>query len=109
MVQGADTLIGSQVEIEADMVVLATAVVPRVGSKDLAQRLGIAYDQYGFYNEYHPKLKPVETVTGGIFLSGACIGPMDVPTAVAQDRPSPRRSWVSSRTTRWRASRSRPR
>lgn len=84
VVQGADTLTGSQVEIEADMVVLATAVVPRLGSKDLAQRLGIGYDQYGFYNEYHPKLKPVETVTSGIFLSGACIGPMDVPTAVAQ-------------------------
>ena len=84
VVQGADTLTGSQVEVEADLVVLATAVVPRVGAKDLAQRLGISYDQYGFYNEYHPKLKPVETVTAGIYLAGACIGPMDIPTAVAQ-------------------------
>jgi heterodisulfide reductase subunit A len=84
IVQGADTLSGSQIEVEADLVVLATAVIPRPGAKDLAQRLGIGYDQYGFYNEYHPKLKPVETVTGGIFLAGACIGPMDIPAAVAQ-------------------------
>ncbi len=84
VVQGADTLSGSQVDIEADLVVLATAVVPRPGSKDLAKRLGIGYDEYGFYNEYHPKLRPVETVTGGIFLAGACIGPMDIPSAVAQ-------------------------
>lgn len=84
IVQGADTLTGSQIEIEADMVVLATAVVPRLGSLDLAQTLGISYDNYGFYNEYHPKLKPVETTTAGIYLAGACIGPMDIPAAVAQ-------------------------
>ncbi len=84
IVQGADTLTGSQIEIEADMVVLATAVVPRLGSLDLAQALGIGYDNYGFYSEYHPKLKPVETTTAGIYLAGACIGPMDIPAAVAQ-------------------------
>lgn len=84
IVQGADTLTGSQVEIAADLVVLATAVVPRKGALELAQKLGISYDHYGFYNEYHPKLKPIETTTAGIYLAGACIGPMDIPTAVAQ-------------------------
>lgn len=84
VVQGADTLSGSQVEMDADLVVLATAVVPRVGAKDLAKRLGISYDQYGFYNEYHPKLRPVETATAGIYLAGACIGPADIPASVAQ-------------------------
>jgi len=84
MVQGADTLSGSQVEIEADMVVLATAIVSRQGADSLAQKLGIGYDKYKFYNEYHPKLRPVETVTAGIFLSGTCMGPMDIPESVAQ-------------------------
>ncbi len=84
IVQGADTLTGSQIEVKADMVVLATAVIPRKGAIDLAQKLGISYDDYGFYNEYHPKLKPVETTTAGIYLAGACIGPMDIPAAVAQ-------------------------
>jgi heterodisulfide reductase subunit A len=84
IVQGADTLSAGQVEIEADMVVLATAIVSRTGADVLAQTLGISYDKYKFYNEYHPKLRPVETVTAGIFLAGACLGPMDIPESVAQ-------------------------
>ena len=84
VVQGADTLSGSQVEIEADMVVLATALVARTGADQLAQKLGIGYDRYKFYNEYHPKLRPVETVTAGIFLAGTCMGPMDIPDSVSQ-------------------------
>ncbi len=83
IVQGADTLSGTQVEIEADMVVLATAIVARSGADQLAQRLGIGYDKYSFYNEYHPKLRPVETVTAGIFLAGTCVGPMDIPESVS--------------------------
>jgi len=84
IVQGADTLSGSQIEMEADLVVLATAVLPRVKSKDLGRKLGISYDEYGFYNEGHPKLRPVETATAGIYLAGACIGPVDIPTSVSQ-------------------------
>jgi heterodisulfide reductase subunit A len=84
VVQGADTLSASQVEIEADLVVLATAIVARDGADTLAQRLGIGYDRHRFYNEYHPKLKPVETVTAGIYLAGACAGPMDIPESVSQ-------------------------
>ncbi len=88
VVQGADTLSGTQVVIEADMVVLATALVSRPGADSLAQKLGIGYDKYKFYNEYHPKLKPVETVTAGIFLSGACVGPMDIPESVSMGSAS---------------------
>ncbi len=83
IVQGADTLSGTQVEIEADMVVLATAIVPRKSAIELAQKLGIGYDRYGFYNEYHPKLRPVETVNAGIYLAGTCVGPMDIPDSVS--------------------------
>ncbi|MBI5234578.1 MAG: CoB--CoM heterodisulfide reductase iron-sulfur subunit A family protein, partial [Deltaproteobacteria bacterium] len=82
MVHGADTLSGSQVEIEADMVVLATAIVSRQGADTMAQKLGIGYDRYKFYNEYHPKLRPAETVTAGIYLAGTCMGPMDIPDSV---------------------------
>lgn len=84
IVEGVDTLSGTQVEVEADMVVLATAIVPRNGAKELAQRLGISYDTYGFYNESHPKLRPVETNTAGIYLAGTCQGPMDIPDSVSQ-------------------------
>ena len=84
LVKGADTLQGSAVEIEADMVVLATAMVPQDDAVDFAKTLGIGYDKHGFYSEQHPKLMPVDSSTGGIYLAGACQGVKDVPETVAQ-------------------------
>jgi len=84
IVRGADTLLaGKPVEIEADMVVLATAAVSCDGSESLAQKLHVSYDPYKFFAEAHPKLKPVETNTAGIFLAGACQAPKDIPESVA--------------------------
>ncbi len=79
-----DTLVGRPVAIDADMVVLSSAVEPQADAAQLAQTLGIAYDADGFYSEAHPKLKPVETATAGVFLAGACQGPKDIPTSVQQ-------------------------
>ena len=84
IVKGADTLAGQPMTVEADLVVLADAVVPRLGSESLAQMLGVAYDTDGFYSEAHPKLRPVETATAGVFLAGACQAPKDIPEAVSQ-------------------------
>jgi heterodisulfide reductase subunit A len=84
IVRGADTLAGQPVTVEADMVVLADAIVPRSGSEKLAQMLGVAYDTDGFYSEAHPKLRPVETAAAGVFLAGACQAPKDIPDSVAQ-------------------------
>ena len=70
IVKGVDTLLGaSPVEIEADMVVLATAGVANKGAEELAQKMHISYDPYQFFAESHPKLKPVETNTAGIYLA----------------------------------------
>ena len=82
-VWGFDTLSGEQVVIDADMVVLATAVRPQDGIKDLAQKLSVSVDADGFINEAHPKLRPVETNTAGVFVAGACQSPRDIPDAVA--------------------------
>ena len=84
MVRGADTLSGAQVEIAADMVVLAPALLPSPGVTELAQKLRIGYDEHGFLSEAHPKLRPVETNTAGIFLAGACHSPKDIPESVSQ-------------------------
>jgi heterodisulfide reductase subunit A len=84
VVMGSDISLGIQVEIEADMVVLATAVQPRSGAEILAQKLGISYDGYNFYSEAHAKLRPVECATAGIYLAGACQGPKDIPDTVSQ-------------------------
>ena len=84
VVRGADTLLGTQVEIEADLVVLGTAVVAAPGAAQMAEKLHISYDTFGFYVESHPKLRPVETNTSGVFLAGACQGPKDIPASVGQ-------------------------
>ena len=63
------------------MVVLATAMVANKGAEELAKKLRVSYDAYNFLAEAHPKLRPVETNTAGIFLAGACQAPRD-----SQDR-----------------------
>jgi len=85
VVRGVDTLLGAQqMEIEADMVVLATAGVANAGAEELAQKLHVSYDSHHFFAEAHPKLRPVETNTAGIFLAGACQSPKDIPDSVSQ-------------------------
>ncbi|MBC8264389.1 MAG: CoB--CoM heterodisulfide reductase iron-sulfur subunit A family protein [Anaerolineales bacterium] len=83
VVWGADTLSGNQVEIKADLVVLATALVARDDAVDVARMLGIPYDENRLFTEAHPKLAPVETVTRGVFLTGACQAPKDIPDTIA--------------------------
>lgn len=84
IVKGSDTLLNAQpVEIEADMVVLASAAIANEGAEALAQTLHVSYDAHKFFAEAHPKLKPVETNTAGIMLAGACQAPKDIPESVA--------------------------
>ncbi|MEM2961278.1 MAG: hydrogenase iron-sulfur subunit, partial [Candidatus Bathyarchaeia archaeon] len=84
IVYAEDTLLGEPIELEAEMVVLATAAVPSKGSDDLARLLNITRGADGFFMESHPKLKPLDTPVDGIFLAGACQGPKDIPYSVAQ-------------------------
>ena len=83
-VMGVDTLLGQPVEIKADLVVLAVGVEASKGSPQLAEKLRISYDSYGFFMESHVKLKPVETNTAGVYLAGVCQGVKDIPASVAQ-------------------------
>lgn len=83
VVWGVDTLTGRKVELSADMVVLATAMIPQRESKDLAQKLGIKTDEFGFLTEAHRKLKPTETGVEGIYIAGSAQGPKDIADAVA--------------------------
>ena len=83
VVWGVDTLTGKKGEISADMVVLATAIIPQGGTKGLAQKLGINTDEYGFFTEAERKLRPVETNVEGIYLAGCAQGPKDIADAVA--------------------------
>src|SRR4030042_634301 len=82
VVKGADTLAGMPVEVEADLVVLATGVVPQTDAADVARMLSIPHDQFMLFTEAHPKLRPVESVTRGIFLAGQWQTPMAIPECV---------------------------
>lgn len=84
VIKSEDTLLGRPLEVEVDLVVLATAMVPAAGSEELAKMVGFSLDKDGFFQEAHPKLQPVETHTGGVYLAGACQGPKDIPDTVAQ-------------------------
>ncbi len=84
IVRGVDTLAGEPLAIEADLVVLASAMRPAQGASELAQKLNVGYDGDGFLSESHPKLRPVETNAAGVFVCGACQGPKDIPESVAQ-------------------------
>ena len=82
--QGEDSLLGKQVRVNADLVILETAMEPAEGSGELLAMLGCAKDGDGWVQEAHPKLRPVETQVGGVFLAGVCQGPKDIPDTVAQ-------------------------
>jgi len=84
VVRGVDTMLGEAVEVLADLVVMAVGIEGSKGAAQLAEKLRISYDSYGFFMESHPKLKPVETNTAGVYLAGACQGAKDIPAAVAQ-------------------------
>jgi heterodisulfide reductase subunit A2 len=84
VVSGVDTLSARNMEIRADLVVLATATRAQKGANRLAQLFGVGYDGHQFYSEAHPKLRPVESAAAGVFLAGACQGPKDIPESVAQ-------------------------
>lgn len=84
MVQGSDLLDNRQVLIEADMVVLAAAIEPDPSVREIATMLTVSIDTNNFLTEAHPKLRPVESPTAGIFLSGVCQGPKDIPETVSQ-------------------------
>ena len=84
MVQGSDLLANEQVTIAADMVVLAAAIEPDKTARSLGTMLTASMDTNDFFTEAHAKLRPVESPTAGIFLSGMCQGPKDIPETVSQ-------------------------
>ncbi len=84
MVWGVDTLTGRKVEIAADLVVLAAAIVPSSTSRALADMLGIEVDEFGFYVSADSEIMPVESGVPGVFLAGVGLGPQDIPETVAQ-------------------------
>jgi len=84
IVRADNASLGRPTEHEFEMVGLATAAIAPEGAQDLARILTVATDTHGFFMESHPKLKPIDTPTEGIYLAGSIQGPKDIPQSVGQ-------------------------
>jgi heterodisulfide reductase subunit A len=86
VVRAEDTLIQRQVELEVDLLVLSIGLEPRSDIDDIARIFNVTATKTedGFLMEAHPKLRPVDTLTDGIFVAGTVVGPKDIPDTVAQ-------------------------
>ncbi|MDP6635088.1 MAG: 4Fe-4S binding protein [Phycisphaerae bacterium] len=84
VVVAEDTLLGVTRRLPVDMVILSGALTPSADSADVGRVFSLGCSQGGFFLERHPKLAPVDSMSDGIFLAGACQGPKDIPDSVAQ-------------------------
>jgi heterodisulfide reductase subunit A len=82
-VKGEDANLGRTVQVDVGMVVLSTAIEAPHDAERVATLFGLGRTEDGFFAEAHPKMRPVETNTDGVFLAGAAQGPRDVPDTVA--------------------------
>jgi heterodisulfide reductase subunit A-like polyferredoxin len=87
-----DTLAHEQQRLQADLVVLSVAAAPSAGAIELAGRLGIDTDDYGFVARRDPAVSAVETAREGIFVCGSAVGPQVIPDSVAQASASAARA-----------------
>ncbi len=84
IVHAEDIGAGKHVALEVEMVGLSTAAIPSEGATDLGRVLTVPNDNHGWFLESHPKLKPLDTPTEGIYLAGSAQGPKDIPQSVSQ-------------------------
>ncbi len=84
IVKADDELLGEPYEEEADLVVLAVGLTQRQDADHLRSLLKLSLSPDRFYLEAHPKLRPLDTATDGIFLAGTCQGPKDIYDTISQ-------------------------
>ncbi len=81
---GENTLLGTPYRSTMDMVILSVGIKPHKDASVVQRLLNLSADTDGFFMEAHPKLRPVDTTTGGVFLAGAAEGPKDIKDSVTQ-------------------------
>lgn len=83
-VTATDYILGSKLEIDADIIALAAAVIPSAGSKQVSRLFTVPLGPDGFFQEAHVKLRPVEFAADGIYLCGMAHYPKHIPEAIDQ-------------------------
>jgi heterodisulfide reductase subunit A len=86
VIRAEDTLLGEPYELEADLVVLGVGMQPNEGVWDIVQMLKLSQSPDSFLMEAHPKLRPVDTATDGVFIAGCAASPKDIPDSIAQGK-----------------------
>ena len=79
-----DHILGNKLEIDADIIALAAAVIPSAGSKEVSQLFKVPLGPDGFFQEAHVKLRPVEFAADGVYLCGMAHYPKHIPEAINQ-------------------------
>ena len=92
-----DTLYDETLTLHADMLALSTGIGPSDGNRELADLLGVELDEDGFFAEVHPKLRPVDLGTPGLFLCGMAYGPRFITETVGQARAAALRAALTVR------------
>ncbi|UCH02896.1 MAG: hydrogenase iron-sulfur subunit [Candidatus Bathyarchaeota archaeon] len=84
VIKAEDTISGTPIEETFDMVVLSTAIIPRLGTEDLSKILGLHLGSDNFLLESHYKLKPIDSSKDGIYLCGCVLSPKDIRESVLE-------------------------
>jgi len=84
LISGQGFFTNEKFNIPADLVVLATGLMPNEDASKLFQTIHVSYDAKNYLLQAHPKLRPVETAMDGIFIAGCAVAPTDVPESVTQ-------------------------
>jgi len=79
-----DYILGKRLELDADVISLAAAVIPSASTKEIAGLFKVTLSPDGYFKEAHVKLKPVEFATDGVFLCGTAHYPKHVPETINQ-------------------------
>ena len=93
-----DSLLGKNLDIELDLAVLSIGMEPPEDADELQKILRLSRTADGFFMEAHPKLRPVDTLTGGVFLAGTIQGPKDIPDTVVQGSAAASRAAIPMAT-----------
>ena len=102
IIHSEDQTLGQPIEIPVEMVVLATAAIPKKGSDEIARILNLSRGADGFFMESHPKLKPMDAPTDGVFYAGACQGLKDIPFSVSQGSGAASRAATVISKPKWK-------
>ncbi|MFX0107914.1 MAG: hydrogenase iron-sulfur subunit, partial [Candidatus Hodarchaeota archaeon] len=93
-VEVMDQVLGAQLLLDVDHVILSSAMIPREKNKEISELFKVPLNMSGFFMEAHPKLRPVDFQTDGVFVAGTATAPKSINESVAQGRGAASRALV---------------